>query len=183
MAQLRDLQTPKRPTHLTPTDAVLQWVETFVLHHGLCPFAATPWRKGLVTAEPLEAENIESLFYTALTRVQSFVGKERSEVETTLLVVPNLLETFDTFLDFVFTFEEALAETGAAELVQLAHFHPDYQFEDLEFEDRGNLTNRSPWPVIQLLRVESVAEAVAGHPDVEGVPARNVRRMRQVGGG
>ncbi|OAV46269.1 DUF1415 family protein [Lewinella sp. 4G2] len=165
---------------MSPADAVLRWVETFVLRHGLCPFAAVPWRKGLVSAEVLEAEDIETLFYSALSQVQSFVGKERSKVETTLLVVPHLLADFETFLDFVFTFEEALAETGAAELVQLAHFHPDYQFEGLEFEDQANLTNRSPWPVVQLLRVESVAEAVAGHPDVEGIPGRNVARMRSI---
>jgi hypothetical protein len=106
--------------------------------------------------------------------------EEQSEVETILLVFPALLGEFDTFLDFVYTFEEALAETGADELVQLAHFHPNYQFEGVAADDPGNRTNRSPFPVLQLLRVDSVATAVAGYPDVEGIPERNVALMGEV---
>jgi hypothetical protein len=120
-------------------------------------------------------------FYAALAQVQRLV--EEQAVETTLLVFPgDLLADFGTFLDFVYTFEDALAETGADELVQLAHFHPDYRFADVPADDPGNLTNRAPFPVVQLLRVDSVAAAVAGYGDVEGIPERNVARMREVYG-
>jgi hypothetical protein len=157
----------------------MDWVRDFVIHHGLCPFAALPFKQGRVVAVTLEEANEEAAFYAAMAQVQKLV-EEQSEVETILLVFPALLGEFDTFLDFVYTFEEALAETGADELVQLAHFHPNYQFEGVAADDPGNRTNRSPFPVLQLLRVDSVATAVAGYPDVEGIPERNVALMGEV---
>ncbi|MFK8164670.1 MAG: DUF1415 family protein [Lewinella sp.] len=164
---------------MTPAEQTMDWVRNFVIRHGLCPFAALPFEQGRVVAVPIEALNEEAAFYAALTQVQKLV-EAQSEVETTLLVFPAILADFDTFLDFVYTFEEALAETGADELVQLAHFHPNYQFEGVAADDPGNRTNRSPFPVLQLLRVESVAAAVAGYPDVEGIPERNVLLMRSL---
>lgn len=166
---------------MSPAESTMQWVQDFVIRHALCPFAAQPFAEGRVTAVELRAKDEEAAFFQALTQVQSLLD-EQSKVETTLLVFPDLLADFSTFLDFVYTFEDALAETGADELVQLAHFHPDYQFADVPADDPGNLTNRSPYPVLQLLRVDSVATAVAGYPDVDGIPERNVARMRALFG-
>jgi hypothetical protein len=101
---------------------------------------------------------------------------------TTLLVFSRALDDFHTFLDFVATLEDVLAETGADQLVQLAHFHPDYQFADLSYGDAANRTNRAPYPVVQLLRVAGVARAIEHYPDVEAIPERNIRRMREVFG-
>jgi hypothetical protein len=164
---------------MTPAEQTMNWVRDFVILHGLCPFAALPFEQGKVVAVPVEAADEEAAFYAALTQVQALVD-EQSEIETTLLVFPELLADFDTFLDFVYTFEEALAETGADELVQLAHFHPNYQFEGVAADDPGNRTNRSPFPILQLLLVDSVATAVAGYPDVEGIPGRNIVLMREL---
>lgn len=150
-----------------------------MIRHALCPFAARPFNEGKVAVVTCEATDEEAIFFWALTQVQSLVD-ERSETETTLLVFPSQLAEFLPFLDFVYTIEDALAETGADALVQLAHFHPDYQFADAEPGDPGNRTNRSPYPVVQLLRVDSVAAAVAGYPNVEAIPVRNVERMREV---
>ncbi|MTB50094.1 DUF1415 family protein [Lewinella sp. W8] len=100
--------------------------------------------------------------------------------ETTLLVFSRTLRDFPTFLDFVATLEDVLAETGADQLVQLAHFHPQYQFADLSFKDAANRTNRAPYPVVQLLRVAGVARAIEHYPDVEAIPERNIQRMREV---
>lgn len=168
---------------MTAAEATLQWVETFVIHHALCPFAAAPFRAGKVTAVEIDADDEEEAFYAALTQVQTLLDEQVDTLETTLLVFPtDLLTDFSTFLDFVYTFEDALAETGADELVQLAHFHPDYCFEGVPEDDPGNRTNRSPFPVVQLLRTASVAVAVAAYPDVEAIPERNVARMREVFG-
>lgn len=157
----------------------MAWVEDFVIRHALCPFAALPFRQGRVTAIDCPEDTEEDAFFWALAQVQSFVVEE-SEVETTLLVFHYLLDEFDAFLDFVYAIEDALEDTGANALVQLAHFHPDYRFAGVAADDPGNRTNRSPFPVVQLLSVESVATAVAGYPDVEGIPERNVKRMREV---
>lgn len=159
----------------------MEWVRDFVIKHALCPFAARPFKEGQVAAVDCPEDTEEDAFFWALTQVQSFVVEE-SEVETTLLAFHYLLEEFDAFLDFVYAIEDALEETGANALVQLAHFHPDYRFAGVDADDPGNKTNRSPFPVVQLLQVESVAAAVAGYPDVEGIPERNVERMRALFG-
>jgi len=159
----------------------LEWVENFVIKHTLCPFAARPFAEGRVAVVELHGTDEAQAFYAALAQVQKLV--EEQETETTLIVFPGgLLAKFETFLDFVYTVEDALLETGADELVQLAHFHPDYRFADVPADDPGNRTNRSPHPVVQLLRVDSVAAAVAGYADMEDIPGRNVERMRALFG-
>jgi hypothetical protein len=161
----------------------MDWVRDFVIKHALCPFAAVPFKEGRVTAHTITSADEEEAFYAALAQLQSLLDVTPDTVETTLLVFPGeLLLDFATFLDFVYTFEDTLAEAGADELVQLAHFHPDYCFADVSADDPGNRTNRSPFPVVQLLRTGSVAAAVAGYADVEGIPERNVTRMRAVFG-
>ncbi|MCX8211796.1 MAG: hypothetical protein ACJATN_002994 [Neolewinella sp.] len=168
---------------MMPTEQTLQWVADFVIRHALCPFAAVPFKEGKVGAEVINSEDFEEAFYAALAQVQSLLDVAPDTLETTLLVFPgDLLSDFETFLDFVYTFEEALAETGADELIQLAHFHPNYCFEDVAEDDPGNLTNRAPLPVLQLLRTGSVAAVVAGYPDVALIPERNVARMRELFG-
>lgn len=181
MAQLRRATPAKRPADLSPGKETLAWVKDFVIRHALCPFAAKPFNDGQVAAITCEAADEEGSFFWALTQVQGFVTGEE-EAETVLLVFPEQLPGFSTFLDVVYAVEDALAETGADALVQLAHFHPDYCFDGVDPDDPGNRTNRSPHPVIQLLRVESVATAVAGYPDVGAIPERNVKRMREVFG-
>jgi len=165
---------------MSPVEETRDWVLNFVICHALCPFAAAPFHEGRVQFIALEGEDIEACFHAALAQVQGLL--EEQTVETTLMVFPNALADFDTFLDFVHTFEETLAEAGADALVQLAHFHPDYVFDGVAEDEPGNLTNRAPYPTLQLLRVGSVAAAVAGYPDVEGIPERNVRRMRALFG-
>ncbi|NJC26911.1 DUF1415 family protein [Neolewinella antarctica] len=157
-----------------------RWVEEFVIKHGLCPFAARPFREGRVTFEQQPSDDIETCFNWALSRVRGLLEKEPGEVETSLLIFPNALADFGEFLDFVETFEEVLAEAGANELVQLAHFHPGYQFADVPADDAGNLTNQAPHPVVQLLRVATVASAVAEFPDVAQIPERNIRTLRKL---
>lgn len=181
MAQLRKPPSPKRSTDLSPAQETLDWVRDFVIKHALCPFAAQPFNQGKVTAEVCGVDTEEDCFFWALTQVQGLV-EERSEVETTLLVFPEQFPDFLAFIDFVYAIEDALADTGADALVQLAHFHPDYRFAGVPPDDCGNRTNRSPYPVLQLLRVNSVAAAIAAYPNVEAIPERNVARMREVFG-
>ncbi len=157
----------------------MDWVKDFVIRHNLCPFAARPFAAGRVVAIELEATDEEDAFFQALAQVQSLIT-EQSEVETSLLVFPELLADFEVFLDFVHTFELALAEAGADAVVQLAHFHPAYRFAGVPADDPGNLTNRAPYPVLQLLRVDSVAAAVDHYPEVENIPERNVALLRSL---
>lgn len=159
----------------------MDWVQHFVIRHELCPFAARPFNEGRVVAIEIDAEEEETAFFEALSQVQKLL-EEQDTVETTLLVFSKLLSSFDTFLDFVFTFEQALEESGANDLVQLAHFHPDYRFAGVPAHDPGNLTNRAPYPVLQLLRVSSVSAVVDHYPGVDKIPERNVALLRKLFG-
>ena len=156
------------------------WVEQFVVKHALCPFAALPLRQGRVVAIECSAPDPEAAFYWALSQVQWLIEQEQGEVETSLLVFPTHFSDFEDFLALVEAIEEALSDSGADELIQLAHFHPHYVFADVAKDDPGNLTNRAPWGTVQLLRVGSVAAAVAGYGDVEEIWERNVALMREI---
>ncbi|MEL7161214.1 MAG: DUF1415 domain-containing protein [Bacteroidota bacterium] len=168
---------------MSAADATEAWVRDFVIARTLCPFAARPYALGLVQTVELPGTDLEQCFQGALTQVQSLLDTPAEDVETTLLAFPEALADFEEFLDFLETLHVTLQEVGADELLQLAHFHPRYVFDGAKEDDPGNRTNRAPYPVIQLLRVESVARAVAAHPDVEGIPARNVALLRGLFGG
>ncbi|MBC6994688.1 DUF1415 domain-containing protein [Neolewinella lacunae] len=168
---------------MNPVVDSLAWVRDFVIQHTLCPFAAQPFAAGRVLATEIGGSDLEACFNGALAQVQSLLSEPAGEVETTLIVFSEAMEDFTEFMDFVYTFEDTLAEVGADQLVQLAHFHPRYRFEGTADDDPGNRTNRSPYPMLQLLRVESVARAIAAYPDVNAIPARNIRKMEELGKG
>ncbi len=106
----------------------------------------------------------------------------RGPHETTLLVMPGaVLEAFDDLLDAVDMAEALLDRSGHADRVQVVGFHPDYRFADTRPDDAANATNRSPHPMVHLLRRADVARAAATHPDVAGIPARNVSLLRELG--
>ncbi|MGB3798925.1 MAG: DUF1415 domain-containing protein [Lewinella sp.] len=165
---------------MTAVESTQRWVQDFVVRLGLCPFAARPLRAGKVRYLETEVQSAEESFYWTAGCLQDFVGEPRERVETTLLIFPNGFAEFPAFLDFVEEIEDVLASSGAESFVQLAHFHPAYCFADLQPADPANATNRSPHPILQLLRVEGVAEAVADYPEVESIPERNISLLRRM---
>ena len=164
-----------------PARAVRDWVEDFVIRLGLCPFAARPFRDGLVDFPVCPEHEAEPAFDWTVTQLQAFITVPRPPAATWLLIYPEALFDFAEFLDFLAAAEELCEASGADALVQFAHFHPAYRFADVPEEDPANATNRSPYPVLQLLLVEGVAEAVRSYPDVEAIPARNVALLRGLG--
>ena len=165
---------------MTAVTATERWVAQFVIGLGLCPFAAVPFRQDRVLTLACPATTTEAAFYWAGTQMQRLLDTPPLVVETSLLVFTHLdLADFEAFLDFVAELEHLLDRSGASGDIQLAHFHPDYRFAETEHDDPANYTNRSPYPTVQLLRVVSVAAAVAGHAHVEDIPRRNVDLLRQ----
>jgi hypothetical protein len=98
-------------------------------------------------------------------------------VETTLLAIPDMLENFEDYNDFLDAVDLWVEQFGWEGELQVASFHPQYQFADTEADEPGNLTNRSPWPMLHIIREESLEQAVDHYPDVEGIPERNIKRM------
>ncbi len=159
------------------------WVEDFVLHYKLCPFAHQPVSKGLVRWVLFTGDDLRALADVFLAECALLGELSPAETETTLIVLESALQDFEDYLDYTAFLEEMLEAAGYEDLVQLATFHPAYRFEGEAAGDPSQYTNRSPFPMIHLLRVEQVARAVDSFPDIEGVPQRNIRVLREEGAG
>lgn len=144
---------------------------------NLCPFAAAPLRAGrlrLHTSTAADEGALLAELSLELTRLRETPARE---LETSLIAIPQLLQDYGRYTDFLAQVEDLLVQDGWAGEIQVASFHPDYQFAGTLPDDAGNLTNRAPVPLLHLLREDSVSQAVERHPDVEGIPAANIRRM------
>lgn len=162
-------------------ERVLAWVEEAVVGLQLCPFAAPVLRAGGLEVRVSEAEEPEDAVHAALDAAIALLEGARPATTTTLVAYSRALASFEDYLAAVRALEEALSEAGAEGVLQVASFHPDYRFAGSEAEDLANWTNRSPVPVVHLLRESDVSAAVAEHSDPEGIPAANIRRLRELG--
>ena len=160
---------------------VRQWLEKAVIGLNFCPFAASVYHTGRVRFAVSSAETAVEVVDAAIEEVVDLVETPPEETSTTLVVVPNALADFRAFLDVAETVRAALSEAEVEGVLQVATFHPDYQFAGTEPDDLGNYTNRAPYPILHLLREDEVSEAVDNHPDPEGIPEQNIERLRQMG--
>lgn len=159
---------------------VQRWLDQVVIGLNLCPFAAKPARAGLVRIIVSPARTEEALLtdlHAALTQLD---GAEADELETVLLVIPQMLHIFDRYNQFLDLADALLDEFEWVGTYQIASFHPRYRFEGTEADARENLTNRAPYPILHLLREASLDEALASYPDPENIPARNIQRMENL---
>ena len=157
------------------------WVERVVIGLKLCPFAPAPALKGLIRYATSEAETREALLEDLATELQHLVASPPEEVETTLLVHPQVLQDFHDFNDFLEIADEALRIWGLEGEIQIASFHPQYQFADSEPEDISNFSNRSPFPTLHLLREDDVERAVEALPDSVLLYETNIETLRRLG--
>jgi hypothetical protein len=157
------------------------WVERVVIGLKLCPFAPAPALKNLIRYIVSEAATPEALLEDLITELQRLIEASPGEIETTLLIHPNALRDFHDYNDFLEIADEALAVLGLERHVQIASFHPDYQFADTEADDVGNATNRSPYPMLHLLREESIARAVESFGDTDVISVANIATLKKLG--
>jgi hypothetical protein len=157
------------------------WVERVVIGLKLCPFAPAPALKGLIRYATSEVETPEALLEDLATELQHLVASPPEEVETTLLVHPQVLQDFHDFNDFLEIADEALRIWGLEGEIQIASFHPQYQFAGTDPDDIGNATNRSPYPMLHLLREQSIARAVEAFGDTRSISAANLETLEKLG--
>jgi hypothetical protein len=163
------------------TGRVARWLEEAVIGLNLCPFARAVYDDGLVGISICQATTLEEAVHEALGEARRLVDAPADDLATTLVAFPRALSSFDEFLDAVALFEGLLSEAGAEGVLQVATFHPDYQFAQSAPSDLGNYTNRAPCPIFHLLRQSDVSAAVDQHPDSEGIPAANIARLQSIG--
>lgn len=160
---------------------VRRWLEDAVIGLNLCPFARAPYSRKQVRIAVVDCADFEDALRQTFDEVDYLLSASPEDVGTTLIVLRGALDDFEDFLDAIHAVDEILAQTGAADYVQLAHFHPDYQFEGAQADALENFTNRAPYPILHLLREDEVSQAVGRHPDPAGIPAQNIARLEALG--
>ena len=160
---------------------VEQWLDEVVIGLDLCPFAARPRREKRVRIAVSHATDEEALLNDLQAELERLSDTPVAELETTLLAIPNMLEDFADYNDFLDAVDLWVEQFGWEGELQVASFHPQYQFADTEADDPGNLTNRSPWPLLHIIREESLEKAIEHYPDVDAIPERNIARMKALG--
>lgn len=159
--------------------SVRQWVKTFVVEMNLCPFAKYEVLNNRVRFATTRAITEEQLLMSLQDELE-LLNSDPS-VETTLLIHSNVLQDFYDYNQFLNYADNLLLEMGLEGTYQVASFHPDYQFGGTNPDDAENYTNRSPYPLLHLIREASLERAIAKYPDVDQVPARNVALMNSLG--
>ena len=157
------------------------WLEKAVIGLNLCPFAKPVHVAGRIRFAVSRAETPEALLADLLTELRTLAAADPEEIETTLLIHPRVLTDFLDYNDFLGVADAALEELDLVGEIQVASFHPDYQFEGTAPDDIENYTNRSPHPILHLLRESSVEEAVASFPDTDRIYKANVETLRKLG--
>lgn len=159
----------------------LAWLDRAVIGLNLCPFARAVRVKGQIRCIASAAADVETLLHTLCDEAQRLLDTDPTVCETTLLVHPQVLGDFADYNDFLDLAEAVLADMGCEGTLQLASFHPDYQFAGTEPDDVTNATNRSPYPMLHLLREASVERAVRAFPEVADIYETNLRTMEALG--
>lgn len=175
-----------KPVRPLPDEATViadtrRWIERAVIGLNLCPFARSVYVSERLRIVVSTATRPDELLGDLAVEL-SYLDQVAPElVETTLLVVPGMLQDFLDFNDFLDVADEALAALGLAGTLQIASFHPQYRFAGRDPDDPGHATNRSPWPSLHLLREASIARAAAAFHDPASIWAENMRTMERLG--
>jgi hypothetical protein len=157
------------------------WVDRAVIGLNLCPFAGAVQVKNLIRYVASDATDAEALRATLCDELRFLAGAAPAQVETTLLIHPHVLTNFLDFNDFLAIADAAIKALGYAGVLQVASFHPQYQFTGTAADDVTNATNRSPYPTLHLLREESIDRAVTAFPDATMIYERNIRTLQMLG--
>lgn len=160
-------------------DATSAWLKSVIIGYSICPFAKRELKKGSIRFSVNHETEIEQCLRSLMHECDLLDAEP--DIETTLLIYADAFAEFDDYLDFLEIAEALLIEQGYEGIYQLASFHPDYCFQGSAPDDAANYTNRSPYPMLHLLREASIEQAVAGYPDPENIPQRNVDLTRELG--
>jgi hypothetical protein len=162
-------------------DATRRWVEKAVIGLKLCPFADSVYRSDRVRFHVSEQRTAAGLLEDLRSELMHLQAAEARHCETTLLIHPWVLNDFVEFNDFLQLCDETVQGLDLEGEIQVASFHPQYQFAGTASDDIENHTNRSPYPILHLLREASVERALATVSDPASIYENNIRRLRDLG--
>ena len=173
------LEKPSSNTELIMRE-VGDWLNDVVIGLNLCPFAAKPMRNLQIKTFVSHAETEETLLQDILEQLLELETTSSEKIDTTLVVVPNMLSDFYDYNLFIDWIEALLRQQNWQGIFQLATFHPNYCFGGTEPEDAENLTNRSPYPIFHLLREDSMEKVLKHYPNPESIPDKNIERVESL---
>lgn len=159
--------------------SVRRWLAKVVIGMNLCPFAARELENNRVRFAVSRAKTEERLLADLSAELRLIASN--AEIETTLVIHPDVLRDFAEYNQFLDVVDLLLAQSGSEGIFQVASFHPDYCFAGTGQDDAENYSNRSPHPILHILREDSLETAIASHPDTAGIPGRNIKRLNALG--
>lgn len=155
------------------------WLKSVIIELNFCPFARREFINESICYDVSTANGLEANLHE-LARALAYLD-DHAEVETTLLIFAEAFSDFDDFVEMIDYADQLIDELGYRSTYQLAHFHPDYCFEGAEPDDAANYTNRAPFPILHLLREDSLQKAIDRHPDSTSIPHNNIKLARELG--
>lgn len=167
------------PSYTDISNSTILWLKEVVIGFGFCPFAAKPFLENKIRIKVVP-ENAIHLHPNIVLEEIIFL-ENNPETETTLIVFSEAYEQFSAYLTMLRQSEKLLKRKGYEGEYQLASFHPNYVFADAQDDDAANYTNRSPYPMVHIIREASLSKAVQYHPNPDGIPQRNIEFARTKG--
>ncbi len=167
--------------HQKFVDETAKWVEHVVIKHNFCPFAHKPVKHKLIRYQVCMAKNEENIMHKLIDELILLRDTDCKHVETSIVIAPNALACFEDYNQFLGLVDTLLQQFNLQGTLQVAGFHPKYQFIDLGADDVRNYTNRSPYPMFHLIREESVEKARNSHIDTETIPEKNMSLLLELG--
>ncbi len=155
------------------------WLSSFIIELNICPFAKRVYEDDSIDYCVIHSDVLQTQLEGLIETCEK-LDSDRS-IETSLLLYPQGLEAFDDYLDFLELANALLHKEGYEGIYQLASFHPDYCFEGADSDDPANFTNRSPYPMLHLIREDSLEKALEHYPNPENIPLRNIDYLRKMG--
>ena len=175
------MNTAHTPDDQTVIDATRIWLEKAVIGLNLCPFAKAVYVKNQIRYVVSHARHTDQFLEELDSELERLANTDPEEIDTTLLIHPTLFPEFSVFNDLLDLAETAPEALGLEGVLQVASFHPDFQFADTQPDDMSNYTNRSPYPTLHLIRESSIARAAESFPDPSVIFERNIEVVNELG--
>ncbi|MDG0972080.1 MAG: DUF1415 domain-containing protein [Porticoccaceae bacterium] len=160
---------------------VRAWLDDFVVGLNLCPFARPVVASKALRITICDSGDLQQVAESFVAELELMQQSSESAIATTLLVLPNALNDFEQYLGFIENAETLIDEIGLCGTIQLASFHPDYQFEGEPADSASHFSNRSPFPLIHFLREDMMERVLENFPNPEQIPQRNIETLEAMG--
>ena len=160
-------------------DATKNWIEKVVVGLSFCPFAAKPFKEGNIRYKLVNGKSLEQALTSVVVEMMFLDDNETTE--TTLVIFPDNFSDFNKYLELLDLSEQLLEKEGYEGVYQIASFHPKYLFAGTKESDPSNYTNRSPYPMLHILREDSLEQAIKKHVNADQIPQKNIQKSTELG--